>query len=91
VASASPSTNKTEDPLFLFPGIVLDANLLMKILQQNQRVISFRLNRVPGQHRCTVWLPYFSWYIIPKGGKYTKLPQYIPNANKIYQMSIKYI
>jgi hypothetical protein len=42
-------------------------------------------------------LPEFSWHNIPKGGKYTKLPQHIPivykiipNGRKIYQMSVKY-
>jgi hypothetical protein len=30
-------------------------------------------------------LPDFSWYNVPKRGKYTKLPQNRPNGNKIYQ------
>jgi hypothetical protein len=34
-------------------------------------------------------LPDFSWYKIPKRGKYTKLPQNIPNVHKIYQMAVK--
>jgi hypothetical protein len=34
-------------------------------------------------------LPDFSWYIIPKRGKYTKLPQNIPTAHRIFQMPVK--
>jgi hypothetical protein len=36
------------------------------------------------------WLPEFPWHNIPKWGKYTKLPQNIPNYHKIYQMTTKY-
>jgi hypothetical protein len=32
-------------------------------------------------------LPEFSWYNIPKRGKYTKLAQNKPNGQKIYQMA----
>jgi hypothetical protein len=39
-------------------------------------VTAFREHWVPG-------LPDFSWYKIPKRGKYTKLPQTILNVNKI--------
>jgi hypothetical protein len=35
-------------------------------------------------------LPDFSRYKIPKREKYTKLPQNIPNVNKIYQKSVKW-
>jgi hypothetical protein len=34
-------------------------------------------------------LPEFSWCNIPKRGKYTKLPQNMPNLLKISQMSVK--
>jgi hypothetical protein len=35
-------------------------------------------------------LPDFSWYNIPKWGKYTKCPHYIPSVHNIYQMSTIY-
>jgi hypothetical protein len=34
-------------------------------------------------------LPDFSWFKIPKQGKYTKLPQNIPNGHKIFPMAVK--
>jgi hypothetical protein len=34
-------------------------------------------------------LPDFPWYKIPKWGKYTKLPQNIPNGRKSFPMAIK--
>jgi hypothetical protein len=34
-------------------------------------------------------LPDFSWSKIPKRGKYTKLPQNIPNGHKIFPMALK--
>jgi hypothetical protein len=33
-------------------------------------------------------LPDFSWLNTPKGGKYTKLTQNIPNEHKIFQITI---
>jgi hypothetical protein len=42
-----------------------------------------------GQRRSVPRLPDFSWYNIPKRGKYTKLPQNISNAHKMYQISVK--
>jgi hypothetical protein len=35
-------------------------------------------------------LPDFSWYNIPKHGKYTKWPYIMPNCHKIYQRAVKY-
>jgi hypothetical protein len=35
-------------------------------------------------------LPDFSWYNIPKRGKYNKLLLNIPNGHKIYQIALKY-
>jgi hypothetical protein len=37
----------------------------------------------------TPGLPDFSWSEIPKGGKYTKLPNNIPNGHKIFPMAVK--
>jgi hypothetical protein len=34
-------------------------------------------------------LPDFSWSKIPKWGKYTKLPQNIPNGHKVFPMAVK--
>jgi hypothetical protein len=34
-------------------------------------------------------LPDFSWYMIPKPEKCTKLTQNVPNGHKISQMSVK--
>jgi hypothetical protein len=34
-------------------------------------------------------LPDFSWYKIPKWGKYTKWPQNIPNGHKTFPMTVK--
>jgi hypothetical protein len=35
-------------------------------------------------------LPDFSWYNVPKWGKYTELPQNVPNCRKMYQIAVKY-
>jgi hypothetical protein len=43
----------------------------------------------PGESELFPGLPDFSWYNIPKLGKYTKLSPNIPNVHKIYQMAVK--
>jgi hypothetical protein len=40
------------------------------------------------EEKRVAWLSDFSWFNIPKRGKYTKLSQNIPNGQKIYQKAL---